>query len=122
MATPKTPAKPKIPVTPKIPATPEKDAASEPGNAVSKRDFLNRVTQASGAKRSVAKKVLEAAMKELGDVLQEGKDVNLPPLGKLSVNRMKEVPNAHVMVVKLRRSKAMLAPAVDDAPEGTDES
>ena len=88
-----------------------------------KKDFLDRVANASGVKRGTAKKVVDAVLMELGDTLQRGENVNLPPLGKLSINRMKEAPNAHVMIAKIRRSKAMVEAAKTPAaaPEFTDE-
>ncbi|WP_439104363.1 HU family DNA-binding protein [Celeribacter marinus] len=78
---------------------------------LAKKDFLDRVTEASGAKRAIAKKIVDAVLMELGDALQRGENVNLPPLGKVSINRLKEVPNAHVLIAKIRRSKVMVEAA-----------
>lgn len=75
---------------------------------VKKKEFIDRVAEASGIKRGEAKKAIEATLKELGDALQRGDDLNLPPLGKISVNRQRDGGGAHVIVAKLRRSKAML--------------
>lgn len=88
-----------------------------------KKDFLDRVSEAAGVKRGTAKKIVDAVLMELGDTLQRGENVNLPPLGKLSVNRMKEAPNAHIMITKIRRSKSMVeaAKAPDEPAEFTDE-
>lgn len=82
---------------------------------IRKKEFIGAVVEASGAKRATVKKVLEAALMELGERLNEGKELNLPPLGKLSVNRQKEMSNAHVMIVKLRRPKVMVANAQAEA-------
>ena len=74
-----------------------------------KKEMIAKVAEASGVKRSDAKKVLEAVLAELGDALQRGDELNLPPLGKVSVNRQREGSGAHIVIAKLRRPKAMMA-------------
>ncbi|MBW6417309.1 HU family DNA-binding protein [Celeribacter sp. PS-C1] len=76
--------------------------------ALKKKDLIAKVCEASGVKRSEAKKVIEATLKELGDALQREEELNLPPLGKMSVNRVREGSGAHIVVAKLRRPKTML--------------
>ncbi|WP_157779723.1 HU family DNA-binding protein [Celeribacter ethanolicus] len=78
-----------------------------------KKDFIDRVAEASGVKRGEAKKAVEATLKELGDALQRGEELNLPPLGKMSVKRQQDGTGAHVIVAKLRRSKTMLGEEVE---------
>ncbi|SEK41659.1 HU family DNA-binding protein [Pacificibacter marinus] len=78
-------------------------------NSVRKKELIERVSDASGVKKGEAKKVIEALLKEMGDILQDGGELNVPPLGKLSVNRQKEISNAFILITKLRRSKGMLA-------------
>jgi hypothetical protein len=102
-------------------------------NVVKKKELIERVAESSGVRRGVTKKVIESLLKEMGDILQEGGELNVPPLGKLSVNRQKEIANAFILITKLRRSKGMLAektPKVDgedatadsDADSATPES
>lgn len=88
-------------------------------NVVRKKELIERVSDASGVKKGEAKKVVEALLKEMGDILQDGGELNVPPLGKLSVNRQKEISNAFILITKLRRSKGMLAEKVPSA-EGDD--
>jgi hypothetical protein len=78
-------------------------------HVVKKKELIERVSEASGIKKGIAKKVIEATLKEMGDIMQEGTEMNLPPLGKLSINRQKEVANAFILIAKLRRAKGMLA-------------
>ena len=78
-------------------------------HGVKKKELIERVSEASGIKKGIAKKVIEATLKEMGDIMQEGTEMNLPPLGKLSINRQKEVANAFILIAKLRRAKGMLA-------------
>ncbi len=92
--------------------------------AMKKKDLIAKVTEASGVKRSEAKKVIEATLKELGDALQREEELNLPPLGKMSVNRIREGSGAYVVISKLRRPKAMLAdtPQKDTSEDGGSEN
>ena len=82
--------------------------------AMKKKDLFAKVAEASGVKRSDVKKVVEATLKELGDALQREEELNLPPLGKMSVNRVREASGAHIIVAKLRRPKAMLEEKVSE--------
>ncbi|MCA0043621.1 HU family DNA-binding protein [Celeribacter litoreus] len=84
---------------------------------MNKKDMIAKVAEISGVKRSDAKKAMEATLQILGDTLQEGNGLNVPPLGKMAVNRQKESDGAYVIVAKLRRSKAMLS----DEPKETSE-
>ena len=102
------------------------DAAS--GDAVKimlKKTLVEAVVTASGLKRNVVKPVIEAVLGELGNALARGEALNLPPLGKISVNRSKEVANADVMILKLRRVRPGAAgsdatPAEDEGDEASD--
>lgn len=90
-------------------------------HVVKKKELIERVSEASGVKKGMTKKVVDAMLKEMGDIMQEGTEMNLPPLGKLSINRQKEIANAFILIAKLRRAKGMLAgkkPTIEgeDAP------
>lgn len=90
-----------------------------------KKEMIEKVTEASGLKRGDAKKAMEATLQILGDALQEGTTVNVPPFGKVAVNRQKEASGAHVIIAKIRRSKAMLGDETGEeegAEEATSES
>lgn len=117
------PTEPTVPTTVAT-STPAADVeASEASlvHVVKKKELIDRVTEASGVKRGLTKKVIEATLKEMGDIMQEGTEMNLPPLGKLSINRQKEVANAFILIAKLRRAKGMLA-GKSPAGEGEDAS
>jgi hypothetical protein len=49
---------------------------------------------------------LDAAFKVMGEALAEGKMLNLPPLGKMSVKRTKTGDKSDIVMLKLRRAKA----------------
>ncbi|MFT6168612.1 MAG: hypothetical protein ACJAR9_000723 [Celeribacter sp.] len=90
-------------------------------HVVKKKELIERVSEASGVKKGMTKKVVDAMLKEMGDIMQEGTEMNVPPLGKLSINRQKEIANAFILIAKLRRPKGMLAGKTPSA-EGEDAS
>lgn len=81
---------------------------------LTRRELINRVADATGVKKPVVRQVVDGILKELGDTLSDGKALNLPPLGKASVRRQKEMPNAEILVLKLRRNRAAASPDEDD--------
>ncbi|MAY31378.1 MAG: DNA-binding protein [Rhodovulum sp.] len=85
-----------------------------------KRDLIDRVVEQSGVKKKDAKPAIEAALAILGEALSNEEQLNLPPLGKIMVNRKKELDNGEVLVVKLRRSKQAVDGANAPLEEGDD--
>jgi DNA-binding protein len=79
-----------------------------------KKDMLQRLSERTGMRKNQLKPVMEAVLAELGDALIKGESLNLPPLGKLSVNRSIAQEKADVVICKLRRAKAL---AVSGVPE-----
>ena len=78
--------------------------------SLGKRELIDRVVIASGIKKKAAKPVIEAMLKELGDACSRGETLNLQPFGKANVKRRKELENAEIIELRLRRSKlAVLA-------------
>ncbi|QYX55314.1 HU family DNA-binding protein [Roseovarius sp. SCSIO 43702] len=70
-----------------------------------KQELFKKVADRSGAKKNQVKPIVEAAMEVLGEALAQGRDLNLPPLGKIKQNRVKDNPNARVIVAKIRQPK-----------------
>ncbi|WP_298862707.1 hypothetical protein [uncultured Sulfitobacter sp.] len=64
------------------------------------------------------KPVVEAMLGVLGDVLAEQRELNLQPLGKLKVQRAKELPDGRALVLKLRQKSAHLNAAAAAAVPG----
>ena len=80
---------------------------SAPRTPVSRKDFLERAIEKSGHKRrSEARAVVEATLAALGEVLTEGAEVNLSPLGKLRVVREKTTDRARVLNLRLSIPKS----------------
>ena len=86
---------------------------------VRRKDMIGRVAESSGLRPNQIKPVMDAVLRELGEALARGEALNLPPLGKLSINRTRETGNADIIVMKLRRSKAMVEA---DGADGDDQA
>lgn len=69
-----------------------------------KRDLLEKVVKRSGIKKKDAKPVVEAMLAVMGEALVEGRELNLPPFGKLKTNRIKDTGNARILNCKLRQA------------------
>jgi len=74
-----------------------------------KPDLIAAVVEKSGKKKGEVKPVLEAALAVLGEAITEGKELNLPPFGKLKPHKTKETVNARVVIAKIRQPKANAA-------------
>ena len=110
-----TPATAEKPVT--KPATDEAVKTATVVKAMGKRELIDRVVTASGIKKKAAKPVVEAMLKELGDALSRGETLNLQPFGKGIVKSRKELENAEIVELRLRRSKLALKAAEADAAQ-----
>ena len=81
-----------------------------------KRELLNLVVERSGVRKKFAKPAVEAMMEILGEAIAEGRDLNLPPMGKIKQQRTKEASNVRVTVAKIRQTKKA-APTARDGDE-----
>lgn len=94
--------------TPEIDSDAGGEANIAAGNSTKiyrKKELVDAAVAASGIKKKTVKPVVDAVLAELGIALSRGDALNMPPLGKLVVNRTKDGPNAEVLIVKLRRLK-----------------
>ncbi len=89
--------------------------SSEP-EELKRKEFIDLVVARSGMKKKDVKPVVEAMLEVLGQELGDGREFNLPPLGKLKVQRMKENDGTQVMVAKIRLHDA----AKDDSQTSED--
>jgi len=81
---------------------------ANPAPMVRRKELVERVVASSGLKPNQVKSVLDALFSEMGKALSNGEGLNLHPLGKITVNRKKELEDREVLVCKIRR-KATLA-------------
>lgn len=83
------------------------------GPELKKKELVDMVVERSGIKKRYAKPTVEAMLAVLGEALDEGRELNLRPFGKMKVQRAKDVSNGKVMNVRVRQPKK--------APEGPKE-
>ena len=85
---------------------PEIDAMHDRSGMVRKVEFIDRIVEQTGLKKKDVKPAIEAALDLFAEALSNGKDLNLPPMGKLKVVKTKELDNgAKALTLKLRLSK-----------------
>lgn len=77
-------------------------------NELRKKELLELVVERSGLKKKDVKPVVEAMLAVLGDALAEQREMDLQPLGKLNVQRGKDLSDGRVLVLKLRQKTARL--------------
>lgn len=81
------------------------DDADESGIVVKKSEFIDAIVAKFGLRKRDVKPAAEAVIEMLGEVLAEGKDLNLPPIGKVKLVKRKELSDgALALTVKLRIS------------------
>ncbi len=98
------------------------------GPTMRKRELVEAVVKKSGVKKKDAKPVVEAMLAILGSALQDGRELNLQPLGKIKINRERKRPEGKVMIAKIRQAKdlptsevsAPKADSVSDVAVSTD--
>ena len=88
------------------PAKPAVSKAKEQtggASMVRKKELIGAVVARSGVKKRDAKPVVEALLAELATALAKGRGLNLPPLGRVKINRTREMENGRVIIVKMRQ-------------------
>ncbi|MDE9450640.1 HU family DNA-binding protein [Aliiroseovarius sp. Z3] len=93
--------------------------ATSPEPVVKTKEMLARVATRTELRPNQVRDVYDAVLEELGAALVRGEKLRLPPLGTVKVNRQKTMPDADVVICKIRRNKVSakandpLAPADD---------
>lgn len=90
------------------------------GAVLKKPELIDRVVAESGMKKKDVKPVVEAMLNVLGGALANGEEMNLPPLGKVMINRKKELAKADVHIVKVRQPHAVAPDPKDPLAEAAE--
>ena len=88
------------------------------GPMMRKKELVDAVVTKSGMKKKDVKPVVEAMLSVLGSALQDGRELNLQPLGKVKINREKKLPSGKMMIAKIRQSEDL--PVLEAAPDPKD--
>lgn len=91
------------------------------GPVMRKRELIDAVVAKSGIKKKDAKPVIEALLEVLGSALQDGRELNLQPMGKVKVNREKKMAVGKVLIARIRQARD-LPPSVVAALPDTDDA
>lgn len=86
------------------------------GQGLRIRDLVDQVAERTGGKKADVKATVEATLEAIGIALASGKDLNIPPLGKLRVAKNKPP----VMTLKLRLADGPKAAGLALADEDED--
>ena len=79
------------------------EATGAGAQALRKKELIERVIAQSGMKKKDVKPVVEATLAVLGEALAKHEDLNLRPMGKLVIQRTKDVGNGEVLIARIRR-------------------
>ena len=82
----------------------DSSAPTEPDQVMRKRELLDAVISKSGIKKKDAKPVVEAMLEVLGSALQDGRTLNLQPMGKFIVKHEKMLSNGKVLTTRIRQA------------------
>ena len=74
------------------------------GPEMRKKELIDTICTRAGVKKKDAKPVVESMLAVLGEALSEGRELILPPLGKVVVRKEKQLPKGKMMVVKVRQN------------------
>lgn len=117
-AKPKAVAKPAVKaplavVTP-VADSDEAEGAEKPAKSqavqLRKKELISRVVDLVGGKKKGVKEIVEATLSVLGEALQKGEALNIPPFGRAKVARQKGEGKTSSMTVKLRGAGEKNAP------------
>lgn len=85
-------------------ASPAASPADESGGAALKlATLINGAAERTGTKKAAARPLVEAVLALIGESLDRGESLILPPLGRIRVGRVKDGPKATMLTLKLKR-------------------
>ena len=67
-----------------------------------KKELIDLVVAQSGVKKRDAKPVVEAMLAVMGQALNDGRELNLQPMGKVKVRRAKKLQDGSVLTARVR--------------------
>lgn len=79
--------------------------AGDGGPQLKKQELFKKAADRSGIKKNQVKPAIEAALEVIGEALAQGREINLPPLGKIKQNRVKDSAGARIIIAKIRQAK-----------------
>ncbi len=74
-----------------------------PATVLRKKELMERVAALSGCKKKMARDTVEATLSLMGEALDRGEELNLPPFGKARITRSRDLSGGTALMLKLRR-------------------
>ncbi|WP_299657610.1 HU family DNA-binding protein [uncultured Tateyamaria sp.] len=87
------------------------------GPMMRKKELVDAAVARSGLKKKDVKPAIEAALAVMGEALQDGRKLNLPPFGKVKINREKKLASGRMLVARIRQNDGTAKPADDQGPD-----
>ena len=85
----------------------------QPAHVLQKKDFVDRVVAASGAKKADARPIIEATLAQLGKALSAGETLAVPPLGRARVNLERDQRGGEIITLRLRHRPSSIQHSAD---------
>jgi len=79
------------------------------------KGLVEAVVERTGQRKGEVRTAVQAALAVMGETLADGKELNLPPMGKVKINRVKETPRGQNLILKLVRNRK--SPVIDHAED-----
>lgn len=83
------------------------------GPELRKKELIDTIVARSGVKKRDVKPVVDAMLAVLRETIADGREMNLAPMGKLKITRMKKTTKAHIITTRLRRNESHQTEAPD---------
>ena len=87
------------------------------GPMMRKPELVNAVVAKSGMKKKDVKPIVEATLAVLGSALQDTRELNLEPLGKVKVTRAKERTKGKLLVARIRQNQDLPSEVANPDPK-----
>ena len=116
----RTAAKPKTASVASAPVVVDTPTPVVAGPEMRKKELIEAVVTRSGMKKKDVKPVVEAMLAVLGNALQDGRALNLQPMGKVKINREKKLASGRMLVARIRQKDAAKSAEETGASAATD--
>lgn len=77
------------------------------GPMMRKPELVDAVVAKSGMKKKDVKPIVEATLAVLGSALQDARELNLEPMGKVKVTRAKDRTKGKLLVARIRQTQEL---------------
>lgn len=91
------------------------------GPMMRKPELVNAVVAKTGLKKKDVKPIVEATLAVLGSALQDARELNLEPMGKIKVTRVKDKALGKLLHARIRQPKELPSEVANPDPKDMDD-